>query len=103
MLLQGEKLGTIEQRLDMVVQGASDMTRGDCWSTGADGNDQTRSRFRSAWSRLRTTLDRTRRSSTFWQQQKNANYYEMVLGTSNVAGIQPTDTEETWRSTHYMP
>lgn len=88
MLLQGEKLGTIEQRLDMVVQGASDMTRADVGVQGLTGS------IKLAHASEALGVD----CEPHWvgpaqlhllAATKNANYYEMSWVHPTLPGFSP--------------
>jgi L-alanine-DL-glutamate epimerase-like enolase superfamily enzyme len=87
-LLQGEKVQTVEQRMDMILQGATDFVRADIGMHGLTGA------LKLAHAAESVGIDIEPHSSGpeqlhFMAAVKNANYYEVVWVHPNVPDFNP--------------
>lgn len=87
-LLQGEKVATIEQRMDLILRGATDFVRGDIGRHGITGT------LKLAHAAESVGLDIEPHTAgpaelQFMGAVKNANYYEVVWVHPNVREFGP--------------
>lgn len=88
LLLQGEKVQTVEQRMDMILQGATDLIRGDVAMQGLTGT------MKLAHAAESVGIDIEPHGSGpaqlhFMAATKNANYYEVVWVHPNMPSFNP--------------
>ncbi len=88
LILQGEKVKTVEQRMDMILQGATDLIRGDVGMQGLTGT------MKLAHAAESVGIDIEPHGSGpaqlhFMAAAKNANYYEVVWVHPNIESFNP--------------
>ena len=87
-LLQGEKVKTMEQRMDLILQKATDYIRGDVGQQGLTGTMKLAHAAESVGMDIEPHTARPE-NLHFMAAVKNANYYEVVWVHPNVPDFNP--------------